>query len=51
MIAVLIEQHVMRTLNWPVASALATLLLAISIILYLIYERASRRAGGFGTFG
>ncbi len=51
MIAVLIEQHVTRTLNWPLASALATLLLAISVILYIAYERVSRRAGGFGALG
>jgi ABC-type spermidine/putrescine transport system permease subunit I len=51
MIAVLIEQHVTRTLNWPLASALATLLLTISVILYIAYERVSRRAGGFGALG
>lgn len=51
MIAVLIEQHVTRTLNWPLASALATLLLVISVILYIAYERVSRRAGGFGALG
>ena len=49
MVAVLIEQHVTRTLNWPLASALATILLLISVALYLIYERVSRRAGGLGA--
>ena len=49
MVAVLIEQHVTRTLNWPLASALATILLLISVALYLIYERVSRRAGGLGV--
>ena len=51
MVAVLIEQHVTRTLNWPLASALATLLLVISVALYIVYERVSRRAGGMGVLG
>ena len=49
MIAVLIEQHVTRTLNWPLASALASLLLVISVCLYLVYERVCRRTGGLGV--
>ena len=49
MIAVLIEQHVTRTLNWPLASALASLLLVISVCLFLVYQRVIRRAGGLGV--
>jgi ABC-type spermidine/putrescine transport system permease subunit I len=45
MIAVLIEQYVTRTLNWPLASALATILLVATTVLYLVYERATRRIG------
>ena len=51
MVAVLIEQHVMRTLNWPLASALATVLLILSVLLYIVYERVARRAGGLGVLG
>ena len=51
MIAVLIEQQANRLLNWPLASALATILLAITTVLYLLYERVSRRVGGAGVFG
>ena len=51
MVAVLIEQYVTRTLNWPLASALATILLVITTILYLAYERATRRLGGALTMG
>ena len=43
MIAMLIEQQVSVTVNWPLASALATLLLAVTVGLYLIYERLQRR--------
>jgi ABC-type spermidine/putrescine transport system permease subunit I len=46
MIAVLIEQYVTRTLNWPLASALATILLVATTVLYLIYEKVTRRLGG-----
>ena len=50
MIAVLIEQYVTRTLNWPLASALATILLVATTLLYFAYERATRRVGGmFGA--
>ena len=49
MVAVLIEQHVTRTLNWPLASALASLLLAITVCLYLVYQRVVRRSGGLGV--
>jgi ABC-type spermidine/putrescine transport system permease subunit I len=51
MIAVLIEQYVTRTLNWPLASALATILLVITTVLYLVYERATRRLGGALSMG
>ena len=46
MIAMLIEQQVSITVNWPLASALATLLLAVTIALYLLYERIQHRLGG-----
>lgn len=48
MIGVLIEQYVSRTLNWPLASALATILLFVTTLLYLVYERITRRAGSVG---
>ena len=51
MIAVLIEQYVTRTLNWPLASALATILLVITTVLYLVYERVTRRIGGALSMG
>ena len=51
MIAVLIEQYVTRTLNWPLASALATILLVATTVLYLVYERATRRLGGALSMG
>jgi putative spermidine/putrescine transport system permease protein/mannopine transport system permease protein len=51
MVAVLIEQYVTRTLNWPLASALATILLAITTVLYLVYERVTRRVGGAFNMG
>lgn len=46
MVAVLIEQQASRLLNWPLASALATVLLVITCILFVLYERAIRYAGG-----
>lgn len=46
MIGVLIEQYITRTLNWPLASALATILLIVTVLLYLVYERVTRRLGG-----
>jgi len=49
MIAVLIEQQVTVTVNWPLASALASILLLITAALYILYERVSRRAGGGGV--
>ncbi|MGE0213981.1 MAG: ABC transporter permease [Parvibaculaceae bacterium] len=50
MIAVLIEQQTSRLLNWPMASALATLLLVVTAALYLVYERFARRLGASGAF-
>jgi ABC-type spermidine/putrescine transport system permease subunit I len=49
MISVLIEQYVNRTLNWPAASALATILLVLTVVLYLVFERVSRKFGGLGA--
>lgn len=45
MIAVLIEQQASRLLDWPFASALATLLLLVTCALFLLYERLLRRTG------
>ncbi len=46
MVAVMIQQLVSRLLDWPTASALATILLLATSALYIVYERAMRRAGG-----
>jgi ABC-type spermidine/putrescine transport system permease subunit I len=51
MIAVLIEQQTSRLLDWPMASALASLLLAATALLYLLYDRISRHLGATGVFG
>lgn len=48
MIAMLIEQQVSITVNWPLASALATLLLVLTIALYFLYENVQSRFGGKG---
>lgn len=48
MIAMLIEQQVSVTVNWPLASALSTMLLGVTVSLYLLYERVQRRTGGGG---
>jgi putative spermidine/putrescine transport system permease protein/mannopine transport system permease protein len=50
-IAVLIEQQTSRLLDWPMASALASLLLAATALLYLLYDRISRHLGAAGVFG
>ena len=50
-IAILIEQQTSRLLDWPMASALATLLLAATALLYLFYDRISRHLGAAGAFG
>jgi ABC-type spermidine/putrescine transport system permease subunit I len=46
MVAVMIQQLVSRLLDWPTASALATILLLATSVLYIVYERAMRRAAG-----
>lgn len=46
MIAVLIEQQASRLLDWPLASALATLVLILTCLLFLVYERAIQSASG-----
>lgn len=42
-IAVLIEQQAVDLLNWPMASALATVLLVLSVMVYLGYNHLTRR--------
>jgi len=49
MVAVLIEQQVSITVNWELASALATLLLLLTVALYIVYDRVARRAGAGGV--
>jgi len=51
MVAVLIEQQASRLLNWPLASALATLLLMLTCILFFVYERAMRHVAGGKSAG
>jgi ABC-type spermidine/putrescine transport system permease subunit I len=46
MIAVLIEQEASRLLDWPTASALGTVLLVLTCLLYVVYERAMQWAAG-----
>lgn len=46
MATMLIEQQIRQTLNWPLAAALATLLLALSGILFILYERLTQSKGG-----
>jgi ABC-type spermidine/putrescine transport system permease subunit I len=36
-------------LNWPAASALASILLVLTVALYFVFERVSRRFGGLGA--
>ena len=42
MIAVLIEQEVRQTLNWPFAAALAAVLLAATLVVYALAQRFMR---------
>jgi len=49
MIAVLIEQQVRDVLNWPFASALATVLLVATIAIYGIAQRATGERTGAAT--
>ena len=44
MIAVLIQQEASRLLDWPTASALGTVLLVLTCLLYVVYERAMQWA-------
>ncbi len=46
MAAVLIEQQANRMLNWGLASAIATVLLVITVVLYLVYLRVLRYSEG-----
>ena len=46
MIAVLIEQEVRQTLNWPFAAALATVLLAVTLLVYALAQRYTQPDGG-----
>jgi putative spermidine/putrescine transport system permease protein len=48
MIAVLIEQQVDVVVNWGVASAVASILLVATVIIYTIYELVTDRYGGEG---
>jgi ABC-type spermidine/putrescine transport system permease subunit I len=48
MVAVLIEQQANSMLNWGLASALATLLLLLTIGLYAAYARLNSRIGSVG---
>lgn len=48
MIAVAIEQQVSRLLDWPLASALASVLLILTCLLFIFYERLNRRLAGAG---
>ena len=45
MIAVLIEQQVRETLNWPFAAALSAVLLAFTFAVYALAQRFTRRGG------
>ena len=42
MIAVLIEQEVRQTLNWPFAAALSAVLLAATLLVYTLAQRFTR---------
>ena len=46
MAAVLIEQQANRLLDWGLASALATVLLAITLVIYAVHVRLSQRVQG-----
>jgi putative spermidine/putrescine transport system permease protein len=51
-IAVLIERQATQLLNWPLASTLATVLLLLSLVLYIVYDRLlglERLFGGLDT--
>jgi ABC-type spermidine/putrescine transport system permease subunit I len=42
MAAMIIEQEADIYLDWPMASAIATVLLAVTLVLYLAYGRLAR---------
>ena len=46
MAAVLIEQQANQLLNWGLASALSTVLLVLTSVIYLIYLKVMRASGG-----
>ncbi|MCS0494034.1 ABC transporter permease [Ancylobacter sp. MQZ15Z-1] len=48
MVAVAIEQQVSRLLDWPLASALATVLLVLTCLMFLLYERLNSRLASRG---
>jgi putative spermidine/putrescine transport system permease protein len=39
MLAQIIEQQISDTLNWGFAAALSTILLAVTIVLFIFYDR------------
>jgi ABC-type spermidine/putrescine transport system permease subunit I len=43
MVAVLIEQEVRQTLNWPFAAALSAVLLAVTLGIYTVAQGATRQ--------
>lgn len=51
MVAVLIQQQASRLLNWPMASALSSVLLVVTCLLYIGYDHLSRRASGADLLG
>jgi ABC-type spermidine/putrescine transport system permease subunit I len=44
MLAVIIEQQVHQTLNWPFAAALSAVLLAVTLAVYAVAQRVTRAA-------
>jgi ABC-type spermidine/putrescine transport system permease subunit I len=51
MAAVLIQQQASRLLNWQMASAIGTVLLIATCLLYIGYDHLSRRASGADLLG
>ena len=51
MAAVLIQQQASRLLNWPMASAIGTVLLVATCLLYIGYDSVSRRVSGGNVLG
>jgi ABC-type spermidine/putrescine transport system permease subunit I len=43
MVAVLIEQEIHQTLNWPMAAALSAVLLALTLGVYGVAQSATRQ--------